>query len=90
MDGFELLGLRLEAEERCRVADVAEEEEGGDGGDQEEDGDDLVEVLGCPCGEIERFRFGESIRVDCGQGSVAAVAVVGFGGFWVWTILDQH
>jgi len=43
-----------------------EEEEGGDGGDEEQDGDDLVEILGDPCGEIEALGLREAVWVECG------------------------
>lgn len=58
-DGFaDGLGLGFEAEESGVVADVAEEEDGGDSADEEADGDDLVEVVGEPGGEVEGFGVG--------------------------------
>lgn len=86
MDLLERLSLVFEAEEGGCVADFAEEEEGCHGGDQEHHRDDLVEVLGEPCGKIKALGFGEAAGVECGQCSDLGV----FGGLGGCTVLDQH
>lgn len=51
-DLLEVSGLGFEAEESRGVADITEEDDGGDGGDEEEDCEYLVEIFGEPCREI--------------------------------------
>lgn len=84
-DLIKALGFVFVGNESSGIRNVAEEEKSSDRGDEERKGDDLVEVVGEPCGEIEVFGLREAIWAQRMKRSD-----VGFRGFRSGTILDQH
>lgn len=91
MEGLEALCLGvLEAEQSRRVANIVEEQNRGHRDDEEADGEDLVQILGRPRGEIEALGLGEPMVLMQGREGRSDLGLGRFGSGRRRPVLDQH